>query len=143
MTPRGSVTVDSRTNSLLLRDSAALRDTERWLQALDLPLEQVELSAHIVTINEEHLRELGVSWSTAPGDVVTGALRNPQLLVPLTVSNPAIRAGITLGPMSGELLNRAERAGAGEPDRNHRQPAAVYLTPADRHHHRAPKFPTR
>lgn len=41
MTPRGSVTVDSRTNSLLLRDSAqALRDTERWLQALDLPLEQ-------------------------------------------------------------------------------------------------------
>lgn len=106
MTPRGSVTVDSRTNSLLLRDSAqALRDTERWLQALDLPLEQVELSAHIVTINEEHLRELGVSWSTAPGDVVTGALRNPQLLVPLAVSNPAIRAGVTLGPMSGELLN--------------------------------------
>ncbi|MEB5974062.1 DNA uptake porin HofQ [Pantoea dispersa] len=106
MTSRGSVTVDSRTNSLLLRDSAqALRDTERWLQALDLPLEQVELAAHIVTINEEHLRELGVSWSTAPGDVVTGALRNPQLQMPLAVSNPAIRTGVTLGQMSGELLN--------------------------------------
>jgi protein transport protein HofQ len=106
MTPRGSVTVDSRTNSLLLRDTAeALRDTERWLKALDLPLEQVELTAHIVTINEEHLRELGVNWGTSPAEVVTQALRNPLLEIPLAVSNPAFRAGVTLGQVSGELLN--------------------------------------
>lgn len=106
MTPRGSVTVDSRTNSLLLRDTAeALRDTERWLKALDLPLEQVELTAHIVTINEEHLRELGVNWGTSPAEVVTQALRNPLLDIPLAVSNPAFRAGVTLGQVSGELLN--------------------------------------
>jgi protein transport protein HofQ len=106
MTPRGSVTVDSRTNSLLLRDTAeALRDTERWLKALDLPLEQVELAAHIVTINEEHLRELGVNWGTSPAEEVTQALRNPLLEIPLAVSNPAFRAGVTLGQVSGELLN--------------------------------------
>ncbi|WFL67186.1 DNA uptake porin HofQ [Pantoea sp. X85] len=106
MTPRGSVTVDSRTNSLLLRDTAeALRDTERWLKALDLSLEQVELAAHIVTINEEHLRELGVNWGTSPAEVVTQALRNPLLEIPLAVSNPAFRAGVTLGQVSGELLN--------------------------------------
>lgn len=106
MTPRGSVTVDSRTNSLLLRDTAeALRDTERWLKALDLPLEQVELAAHIVTINEEHLRELGVNWGTSPAEVVTQALRNPLLDIPLAVGNPAFRAGVTLGQVSGELLN--------------------------------------
>ena len=106
MTPRGSVTVDSRTNSLLLRDTAeALRDTERWLKALDLPLEQVELTAHIVTINKEHLRELGVNWGTSPVEVVTQALRNPLLEIPLAVSNPAFRAGVTLGQVSGELLN--------------------------------------
>jgi protein transport protein HofQ len=106
MTPRGSVTVDSRTNSLLLRDTAeALRDTERWVKALDLPLEQVELAAHIVTINEEHLRELGVNWGTSPAEVVTQALRNPLLEIPLAVSNPAFRAGVTLGQVSGELLN--------------------------------------
>ncbi|WP_336769118.1 DNA uptake porin HofQ [Pantoea endophytica] len=106
MTPRGSVTVDSRTNSLLLRDTAeALRDTERWLKALDLPLEQVELAAHIVTINEEHLRELGVNWGTSPAEVVTQALLNPLLEIPLAVSNPAFRAGVTLGQVSGELLN--------------------------------------
>ena len=106
MTPRGSITVDSRTNSLLLRDTAeALRDTERWVKALDLPLEQVELAAHIVTINEEHLRELGVNWGTSPAEVVTQALRNPLIEIPLAVSNPAFRAGVTLGQVSGELLN--------------------------------------
>ncbi|WP_084935929.1 DNA uptake porin HofQ [Pantoea rwandensis] len=106
LTARGSVTVDSRTNSLLLRDTAkALRDTTRWLTALDRPLEQVELSAHIITIHEEHLRELGVNWSTSPAQNVTAALRNPQLAIPLTVENPALRAGVTLGKLSGELLN--------------------------------------
>ncbi|MGK3112574.1 DNA uptake porin HofQ [Candidatus Pantoea formicae] len=106
LTARGSVTVDNRTNSLLLRDTAkALRDTTRWLTALDRPLEQVELAAHIITIHEEHLRELGVNWSTSPAQSVAASLRNPQLAIPLTVENPALRAGVTLGQISGELLN--------------------------------------
>lgn len=106
LTARGSVTVDTRTNSLLLRGTAkALRDTTRWLTALDRPLEQVELAAHIITIHEEHLRELGVNWSTSPAQSVAASLRNPQLAIPLTVENPALRAGVTLGQISGELLN--------------------------------------
>lgn len=106
LTARGSVTVDTRTNSLILRDTAkALRDTTRWLTALDRPLEQVELAAHIITIHEEHLRELGVNWSTSPAQSVAASLRNPQLAIPLTVENPALRAGVTLGQISGELLN--------------------------------------
>lgn len=106
LTPRGSATVDSRTNSLLLRDTAqALRDTTRWLAALDRPLEQVELSAHIITINEEHLRELGVNWNISPEQGTTAALRHPHMAMPLAVDNPAIRAGVTLGQISGALLN--------------------------------------
>lgn len=106
MTPRGSATVDTRTNALLLRDTeAALEETERWLRALDVPLEQIELAAHIVTISEEHLRELGVSWSLHPEDVVTDALRHPQLSIPLAVSKPSFSAGLTLTRMSGQLLD--------------------------------------
>ncbi len=37
--------------------------------------------------------------------MVTQALRNPLLEIPLAVSNPAFRAGVTLGQVSGELLN--------------------------------------
>lgn len=106
MTPRGSATVDTRTNALLLRDAeAALEETERWLRALDVPLEQIELAAHIVTISEEHLRELGVSWSLHPEDVVTDALRHPQLSIPLAVSKPSFSAGLALTRMSGQLLD--------------------------------------
>ncbi|SUX82982.1 outer membrane porin HofQ [Citrobacter koseri] len=54
------MTVDKRTNRLLLRDNnAALAALEKWAAQMDLPVEQVELAAHIVTINEKSLRELG------------------------------------------------------------------------------------
>lgn len=107
MTPRGSATVDSRTNMLLLRDTeAALKETERWLQALDVPLEQVELAAHIVTISEEHLHELGVNWGlhTAEGAVMN-ALRNPQLNIPLAINAAGVSAGVTLARIGGQLLD--------------------------------------
>ncbi|WBV21834.1 DNA uptake porin HofQ [Pantoea piersonii] len=107
LTPRGSVTLDTRANALLLRDTpSALRDAERWLQALDVPLEQVELAAHIVTISEETLRELGVNWNlSASADAVTDALRNPRLAIPLAASSPGITAGVTLARVGGRLLD--------------------------------------
>lgn len=107
LTPRGSVTLDARANALLLRDTpSALSEAERWLQALDVPLEQVELAAHIVTISEETLRELGVNWSlSASADAVTDALRNPRLAIPLAASSPGITAGVTLARVGGRLLD--------------------------------------
>lgn len=107
MTPRGSVTVDKRTNALLLRDTAAaLKETARWIQGLDRPLEQIELSAHIVTISEEHLQELGVQWGMLAGDAaVTESLHHPRLAVPLAVSSPGISAGMALARIGGSLLD--------------------------------------
>jgi len=107
MTPRGSVTVDKRTNALILRDTAAaLKETERWIRALDLPLEQIELSAHIVTISEEHLQELGVKWGVQAGDAaVTDSLHHPRLAIPLAVSSPGISVGMALARIGGQLLD--------------------------------------
>lgn len=107
MTPRGSVTVDKRTNTLLIRDTAAaLQETERWLKALDLPLEQIELAAHIVTISEEHLHELGVNWGLQAGDAaVTQALHHPRLAIPLAVRSPGASVGMTLARIGGQLLD--------------------------------------
>lgn len=59
LSAKGSMTVDKRTNRLLLRDNnAALAALETWAAQMDLPVEQVELAAHIVTINEKAC----VSW---------------------------------------------------------------------------------
>ena len=66
LSAKGSMTVDKRTNRLLLRDNkTALSALEQWVAQMDLPVGQVELSAHIVTINEKSLRELGVKWTLA------------------------------------------------------------------------------
>jgi protein transport protein HofQ len=61
---RGSLTVDKRTNRLLVRDDGEhLAAFAAWAHEMDIPVGQVELAAHIVTINETSLRELGIKWS--------------------------------------------------------------------------------
>ena len=106
MTERGSVTVDTRTNSLLIRDTdSALKATSRWVRALDVPLEQIELSAQIVTINEESLRELGVRWGMSGDEQITRALRASQFSVNLPVADAAISAGFSLARLDGKLLD--------------------------------------
>jgi protein transport protein HofQ len=106
MTPRGSITVDTRANRLLLRDTpAALRSAAAWIRALDVALEQVELTAHIVSISEEHLHELGVSWQLSGEEVITQALRNPTLNIALGASSPSLAAGLSVARVDGRLLD--------------------------------------
>ncbi|MGL6260754.1 type IV pilus secretin PilQ [Vibrio sp. WXL210] len=63
LSPRGSVTVDQRTNSLLVRDVAVnLDEIEAIVTALDIPVKQVQIEARIVSISEGNLDELGVRW---------------------------------------------------------------------------------
>jgi protein transport protein HofQ len=60
LSPKGSLSVDKRTNRLLARDNQAVLDSlQLWAEQMDMPVEQVELAAHIVTITEKSLRELG------------------------------------------------------------------------------------
>ncbi|WP_438805664.1 secretin N-terminal domain-containing protein [Sodalis sp. (in: enterobacteria)] len=62
LSPRGSVRLDKSTNSLVLRDTAsALAAVGDWIAVWDVPLEQVLITAHIVTISWENLREVGVN----------------------------------------------------------------------------------
>ena len=63
LSQRGSITVDERTNSLLLRDLPESIDVIKdIIKTLDVPIKQVQIEARIVTINEGHLDELGVRW---------------------------------------------------------------------------------
>lgn len=136
LTPRGSVTVDKRTNSLILRDTqAALAEVQRWVTALDTPLEQVELAAHIVTVSEESLRELGVNWGMSSEEQITRALRASQLRVALPVANPALAFGFTLARLNGRILdlelsaleqeNKLEIIASPRLFTSHQQPASI------------------
>ena len=60
LSPRGSVTVDERTNTLLLQDTSdRLADIRRLVATLDIPIRQVLIEARIVIVNNDFQRQLG------------------------------------------------------------------------------------
>lgn len=64
LSERGSITVDERTNALLIRDLPSHIEMVRSVVgSLDVPVKQVQIEARIVTVNQGSLDELGVRWS--------------------------------------------------------------------------------
>lgn len=61
--PRGSVSVDKHTRSLVVRDAAANLDRLiEFIQGLDQATPQILIEAHIIETNQDTARELGVQW---------------------------------------------------------------------------------
>jgi type IV pilus assembly protein PilQ len=60
LSPRGSVAVDERTNTLLLQDTSdRLNDIRRLVATLDIPVRQVLIESRIVVVNDDFERDLG------------------------------------------------------------------------------------
>jgi type IV pilus assembly protein PilQ len=60
LSPRGNVSVDARTNTLLLQDTSdRLEDIRRLVTTLDIPVRQVKIEARLVIVNNDFTRELG------------------------------------------------------------------------------------
>ena len=80
LSDRGSITIDERTNSLLLRELPENIEVIREIvQSLDIPVKQVQIEARIVTVNEGNLDELGVRWgfsSTNGNNTVGGSIES-------------------------------------------------------------------
>lgn len=76
LSDRGSVSVDERTNTLLLQDTAdRLADIRRLVSTLDIPVKQVLIESRIVIVNDSFSRELGVRFGSAyVGDVGSDGL---------------------------------------------------------------------
>jgi type IV pilus assembly protein PilQ len=73
LSPRGSVTFDQRTNTLLINDTAEKTAELRALVAqLDRPVQQVLIESRIVIATDQFERDLGVAWG------VSGRQTNPS-----------------------------------------------------------------
>ena len=70
LSARGSVSVDERTNTLLIRDTAkSIEDIKRMVNVLDIPVRQVVIEARMVTVKDSINEELGIRWGvTDAGD---------------------------------------------------------------------------
>lgn len=66
LSERGSIGVDLRTNSLVIKDiSDNIEIIKDILLSLDIPVDQVEIEARIVTVEEGTLDEIGVRWGVS------------------------------------------------------------------------------
>src|SRR5882724_11667473 len=60
LSPRGSISMDERTNTLLVQDTSdKLADIRRLVQTLDVPVKQVLIEARIVIVSDTFERDLG------------------------------------------------------------------------------------
>jgi type IV pilus assembly protein PilQ len=60
LSPRGSILVDERTNTLIVKDTEeVISEIRRTLQKLDVPIRQVMISSRIVIATDEFTKELG------------------------------------------------------------------------------------
>ncbi|WP_329741231.1 type IV pilus secretin PilQ [Dyella sp. A6] len=89
LSPRGSVSYDNRTNTLLLNDTAAKTAEIRKLVAeLDKPVQQVLIESRIVIATDSFERDLGVKWG------INGQQTNPSGQV-LQIGGPLTSATTT------------------------------------------------
>jgi type IV pilus assembly protein PilQ len=69
LSSRGSVSVDERTNTLLIRDTAkSIEDIKRMVNILDIPVRQVIIEARMVTVKDNINEELGIRWGLTDTD---------------------------------------------------------------------------
>ncbi len=63
LSERGNVTVDERTNTLLVQDTAAkLSEIRALIEKLDIPVRQVLVESRVVIANDDFARDLGVRF---------------------------------------------------------------------------------
>jgi type IV pilus assembly protein PilQ len=83
LTPRGSVTVDDRTNALLVKDvTEKVQEARALIARLDTPTPQVLIEARIVEVTSNVDKSLGIQWGgkytadTAHGNATDWAFPN-------------------------------------------------------------------
>jgi type IV pilus assembly protein PilQ len=144
LSPRGSVSVDVRTNTLLVKDTnASLSNVRQLLTELDIPIRQVLIESRVVIANDDFSKELGVRFGAsndslgnqAAGDgaATSGTLNSvgnlfdneavnidgDALNVNMPVQNPAgsialALAKLPLGTLLELELSAAQTEGRGE-----------------------------
>ncbi len=78
LSERGTVSIDSRTNTLIVQDTSESIENVRALVAkIDIPVKQVMIEARIVSATDNFSKEMGVKW----GVLSNGAATNDTMLV--------------------------------------------------------------
>ena len=115
LSSRGAVTVDERTNTLLVRDTQQQIDSVKaMVEVLDIPVKQVIIESRMVTVRDNISDELGIRWGITEPSVDTslplpwgsGTSITGDFNVNLPVSSPAATIGFQVAKLAdGRLLD--------------------------------------
>ena len=108
LSENGAVSVDERTNTLIIRDTPEQIESVRHvIEKLDIPVQQVLIEARMVTVKANVSKALGVRWGasnyglSAPEE---GAGFIKGMHVDLPVTNPAGTFSANLARLSDDIL---------------------------------------
>ncbi|GAA79426.1 type IV pilus assembly protein PilQ [Pseudoalteromonas sp. BSi20495] len=121
ITQRGSVSVDKRTNTLLLKDTAkSIESVRRMVETLDIAVRQVVIESRMVTVRDNVTEDLGVRWGFSDqqgSDGISGTLEgantisngiipdiSDRLNVNLPVTNPSASIGMHIAKLANGTL---------------------------------------
>jgi len=119
LSDRGNVTVDERTNTLLVQDiPTKLEEIRELVQRLDIPMRQVMIESRVVIANNDFTRDLGVRFGAmsktrnpTEGDSfykIGGGLPDSGFR-----TGEEDNAGDTVGLLDGLVVNLPKVTGAG------------------------------
>jgi len=108
LSDRGSVTLDRRTNSLLIQDTAdKLDEIRNLIKTLDVPVRQVMIESRIVTASDNFTRELGVTFDVSNTDFTD---RGQELTSGFAFNTPKPNPGGLLGIKLAKIPGSASAA---------------------------------
>jgi type IV pilus assembly protein PilQ len=120
LTSRGSVQIDKRTNSMILKDiPGVIAEAVALAKAVDTPTPQVLIETKLVEATLDFSREIGAVWGIGSNPDVTGSTTNPpppnqtapgtsfpfQQPNNVVVSNPITSSANGLMNLGGYILN--------------------------------------
>jgi type IV pilus assembly protein PilQ len=114
LSARGSISIDERTNTLLVQDTAEnLAEIRRLVQTLDVPVKQVLIECRIVVVSDTFERDLGAQFGVTTAQpngnngllAITGSGTGADTMVQSALTN--IGSGLAATPVvTPALANR-------------------------------------
>ena len=108
---RGSLSIDERTNTLMVQDTAEnLAEIRRLVQALDVPVRQVLIEARIVVVSDTFERDLGAQFGVTSAQqngnngllAVTGTGTGADTMIQSALTN--LSSGLPVSPVATPAL---------------------------------------
>jgi type IV pilus assembly protein PilQ len=108
---RGSISVDERTNTLMVQDTAEnLQEIRRLVQALDVPVRQVLIEARIVVVSDTFERDLGAQFGVTTAQqsgnngllAITGSGSGADTMIQSALTN--LSSGLPVAPVVAPAL---------------------------------------